>query len=115
MRVLFCGDRNWRLRKPIAQELLKLNEKTTIIVHGAARGADSMAAMIAQDMGFKTEAHPAQWELYGRAAGPIRNQEMLDSGIDLVLAFHENLARSKGTKDMVKRAKKAGVEVMVIS
>jgi hypothetical protein len=60
--------------------------------------------------------YPAQWHKYGRAAGPIRNQQMLAEGKpDLVLAFHDDIDGSRGTKDMVNRARRAGVKVEVIS
>ena len=64
-------------------------------------------------MGFRVESFPAKWDLYGRAAGPIRNQEMLDVGKpSLVVYFHSDLKDSKGTKDMVERATKSGIEVI---
>ena len=57
-------------------------------------------------------AFPADWDKYHKAAGHIRNQQMLTEGKPtLVLAFHHDLARSKGTKDMVRRALKAGLAV----
>jgi len=116
MRVLICGDRNWEdhgMIYEVLTTLLRIRESYTTIVHGAARGADRMAGDIADDIGLQAEPHRAKWDQYGRSAGPIRNQEMLDSGIDLVLAFHDDLEHSKGTKDMVRRAKKAGVPVRV--
>jgi hypothetical protein len=112
-RVLVCGDRNWTNAGVIRARLQRL-PSPVVIVHGAARGADSMAGEIAQQLGFGVEDHPAKWKLYGRGAGPLRNQAMLDSGVDLVLAFHNDLSRSKGTADMVRRARAAGVKVEVI-
>lgn len=57
---------------------------------------------------------PAKWKEFGRAAGPIRNQQMLDEGKpELVLAFHDDLENSKGTKDMVGRAMKADLPVIL--
>ncbi|KKN01348.1 hypothetical protein LCGC14_1128740 [marine sediment metagenome] len=54
--------------------------------------------------------------MYGKAAGPIRNKQMLDEGQPhLVLAFHDNIEESTGTKDMVKQAAKRGIETLVIS
>lgn len=62
-------------------------------------------------------SHPADWNKYGKVAGPIRNSEMLKlhPDIDLVLAFHDDLSESKGTRDMVHKAQKAGIEVWVTS
>ena len=53
-------------------------------------------------------SYPAQWDVYGRRAGPIRNQEMIDEGKpDGVVAF----PGGKGTADMVRRAEAAGLKV----
>jgi UDP-N-acetylmuramoylalanine-D-glutamate ligase len=54
--------------------------------------------------------YPAKWDLHGKSAGPIRNQQMLDTGVDLVIAF----PGGKGTAHMVSIAKKAGVKVVEI-
>lgn len=116
MRVLVCGDRHWPKHGAFAiGNRIAFLPKDAVIVHGACRGADTIAANEAATLGYRIEPHPADWTQYGRAAGPIRNQEMLDSGIDLVLAFHPDLDLSKGTKDMVSRATKAGIEVEIIN
>ncbi len=75
-----------------------------------------LVGVVAAGLGLSVQAYPAQWHQYGRAAGPLRNQEMLtDAKPDLVLAFHRNLARSRGTADMVRRARAAGVPVRVFT
>ena len=59
--------------------------------------------------------YPADWKKYGRAAGPIRNLQMLDNGKpDICYAFHDCIEKSKGTKDMVNRCKANGLTVNVI-
>lgn len=131
MRVLVCGDRNWTNQAIILRELHtvedEFDEYITVVIHGDARGADTLAGLAARQMcGYehpkeqvddntpKLEVYPAQWDKFGRAAGPIRNQQMLDEGKpDLVLAFHADIENSKGTKDMVNRARKAGIPVKV--
>lgn len=86
------------------------------IIHGAAKGADSIAGRLAEkNKDFEVEAFPADWKQYGKAAGPIRNKQMLDSGLDLVFAFHNDLSKSKGTKHMVEICRKAGIPVGVFS
>jgi YspA, cpYpsA-related SLOG family len=116
VRVLFCGDRNWTSKEPIRKQMrkVKLANPNTVVVHGAARGADTLAADVATEFELGVEAYPAQWDRFGRGAGPIRNQQMLDSGVDLVIAFHPNIEASKGTKDMVKRARKAKIPVILV-
>lgn len=87
-------------------------------VFGVTHGIDTLAwKAVGQQIGCGVEAFPADWKEYGKAAGPIRNQQMVDRLIDLggrgygteVLAFHNNLLMSKGTADMVRRAGKAHV------
>ena len=96
------------------RELAKL-PTDAVIIHGGCRGADKQADAIARLSGLKVREFPANWTL-GKKAGPIRNQQMLKEGKpNLVLAFHENIENSKGTKDMINRAKKDGVEVQVFS
>jgi hypothetical protein len=113
MRVLVCGDRNWRDMVAIERELRKLPQDT-VIIHGAARGADTLGGFIADKLGFKVISFPADWKRYGRGGGVVRNQQMIDEGKpDLVLAFHENIAESRGTKDMVNRAKGVGIKVEI--
>lgn len=113
MRVLVCGDRDWVGYVAITKRLCLLDQTDTTIIHGGCRGADQIAGVVAERLNMDAEEYPAQWTKHGRAAGPIRNQQMLDTGIDLVLAFHGNIIESKGTKDMVTRAEKAGVEVEI--
>jgi hypothetical protein len=84
----------------------------TLLVHGCARGADRLAEHWAQDRGVQQHAYAADWQRLGKAAGPIRNQRMLDyePGIQLVVAFPGN----SGTADMVKRARRKGIAVVEV-
>lgn len=112
MRVIVCGDRNWDDEQMIVDVLGGL-PKDTIIITGGCRGADTLASEHAFWSDFKVETYRAEWTKYGMAAGPIRNQKMLDSGCDLVLAFHNDIEHSKGTKHMVEIATKKGIPVKV--
>lgn len=109
-RVLVCGGRGYTDAARIAEVIGIFDPQAVTIVHGNARGADRTAANVALTLGFDVEAHPADWEEYGNAAGPIRNQAMLDTGVDLVVAF----PGGRGTADMTDRAKRAGVPVLPI-
>ncbi len=85
--------------------------QVTTIIHGGARGVDKMAGNFAIGCNLVVEEYKADWATHGKAAGPIRNQQMLDQGKpNLVIAF----PGGRGTADMVARAKKAGVEVKEI-
>ena len=93
------------------------NRKTLVIIHGAARGADSIAGAVASRFeGVKVEEYPAEWKKHGKKAGPLRNIRMLQEGQpELVVAFHDDLANSKGTRHMATIAAKQGLEVFVVS
>lgn len=127
MRVLVCGSRNWHNKEVMYRELDALlasgdlsatpsKYDSTCLIHGACRGADLMAAKWAELHGVRTLAFPADWHKYGRAAGPVRNQKMLDDAMpELVIAFHEDIEQSKGTKDMLARAGRAKVTTWLVS
>jgi predicted Rossmann-fold nucleotide-binding protein len=78
------------------------------IIVGGATGADNLAQRWATDKRIKCTVIKARWRTYGKAAGPIRNQEMLEQKPDFVVAF----PGGDGTADMVRRARAAGVEVL---
>ncbi len=81
------------------------------IITGMAKGVDSAAYDWAVINWTKILEFPADWKTHGKAAGPIRNQQMLDEGKpDLVVAF----PGGNGTADMVRRAKKANIKVIEI-
>ena len=108
MRILFCGDRNWKDAAKIAAAFDRL--QPTLVIEGEARGADKMARAEAEMREIPVLPFPADWEMYGRLAGPIRNRRMIEQGKpDLVVAFHENIAESKGTANMLAQAEKYGI------
>lgn len=111
MRVLVCGGRDYHDRDHIWNTLVSIPD-VTCIIHGCATGADSEAMIVAEALGIKHAPFRADWHTHGKAAGPIRNQRMLDEGKpDLVVAF----PGGRGTADMVKRAKAAGIPVREVS
>lgn len=114
MKVLVCGSRNWNDPVKIKDRLSKL-PPDTLIISGAARGADTMAFLVARSLGLKVQEFKADWDKHGLMAGPIRNRKMLDEKPDLVIAFHEDLAESLGTKDTVNEAGRRGIPVEVIA
>jgi len=114
MKVLVCGDRNYTDTARVHGALDALDRLNGIeaVIEGCATGADSMGESWAREHGVPIRHFRPEWDKYGRAAGPVRNRQMLMEGRpDLVLAFHDNLEESKGTKDMVRQAQKAGIEV----
>jgi hypothetical protein len=93
-RVLVCGDRNWTDFQEIFDKLYALialaKDCQLVVIEGEASGADLLARKAALVLGLPVVRFP-----------------------DLVLAFHPDLKNSKGTKDMVERAEKAGIEVRI--
>ena len=99
MRVLITGGRDFADRQLLFETLDRLHAARgfTLVIHGAAKGADSLADEWAKERGIEVQARPADWKKHGRAAGPIRNQEMLKENPQLVVAF----PGGKGTANMV--------------
>lgn len=112
MRVLICGDRNWNDTRHIEQFIESL-PPTTTIVEGDCRGADRISGYYARKHGLTVEAHPAQWNLYGLRAGYLRNLEMIQSGVDIVIVFHNDLAHSRGTIITVNLAKQRNIPILI--
>lgn len=123
MRLLITGSRTWSDRAWIAQELegaiswaysWKGDVGPHVLVSGACpKGADAIAEKLwlsfnrGSDMEFVVERHPADWDTHGKAAGFIRNSEMVQLGADYCLAFIK--AGSKGATMTADLAEKAGI------
>ena len=117
-RVLICGGREYGAtfaQKKKAYDVMahlveaaKEAGRTLVIIHGAAKGADSLADESSNFFGIKAIAFPADWNKHGRGAGPIRNAQMLREGRPhLVVAF----PGGSGTANMCKQADETGVPV----
>ena len=114
-RVLICGSRTFSSRDAIEEVVASLTPGT-VVINGAAPGADSLGAACARLAGLEVETYSADWKRYGKRAGFIRNTQMLKEGKpDVVYAFVDKpLTESRGTAMMVKIAQDAGVPVTVI-
>lgn len=103
MRLLICGDRNWTDGEIIASILTVL--RPSVLIEGECRGADILARQAAEAYGIPVLKFPARWGESGRAAGMLRNQQMLDEGKpDMIIGFHRAIDSSRGTRDMLARA-----------
>ena len=112
MRVLIYGGRDF-----IPTDLdfswlnsmfASYNRGELTVISGEARGADTAGRIWAIASGHEVERYPADWNTHGKAAGYIRNQQMLDSGVDVAVQF----PGGRGTADMRRRLDKAGVKVI---
>lgn len=127
MKVLVCGSVKWRDHRAIARRLALL-PRGAVVIHGAARGADSLAASVCHALGIDERPFPADWRvkpdtphwrvrerrdgtLYDVAAGFARNRVMLDERPELVIAFQVN--GSSGTQDTIDEARRRGIPVEV--
>lgn len=120
MRIGVTISRNWDDYEAIVDALMHVTHATgnpsghtishhkVTVVHGASQ-MDFAVAGIAFMMGMELEPHPADWTKHKRAAGPIRNQEMVDSGADVWLAFIKG--GSPGATDCARRAEAAAIPV----
>ena len=110
-KVLVCGGRDYSDRSSLfaALDLIKAATSQMTVIQGGASGADALAReWCKREPSIHMVNEPADWRAHGRAAGPIRNQRMLEHKPDIVIAF----AGGRGTADMVRRAKAAGVPVV---
>lgn len=130
--MLICGDRKWVDYKFIYAWVERLVENHAavhdalknyprgfpplVIIEGEADGVDTMARIAAEQLKVEVVKFPARWRKFGKKAGPIRNQQMIDEGKpDMVLAFHDDIEHSLGTMDMVTRAMRMGIYCRVIT
>ena len=115
-RVIIAGCRNFYnyvILNERCEYFLQNKMKThnIIIVSGHATGADSLGEKFANDHSLQGELHPADWDKYGREAGPIRNAEMAEVA-DALIAFWDG--QSHGTKSMIEIAKSKGLQVAIV-
>lgn len=113
MRVLVYGGRDFAKQNLGFRALDQLHAEFgfTLVIDGMARGADTIGYNWAQKEELPSERYPAQWDKYGRSAGPIRNKQMLDEGKpDIAVAF----PGGTGTSNMTKQLLEAGVLVKFV-
>ncbi len=115
--ILICGGRNysqaavWNWLESTLYAELPPSSRVTKVVHGGASGADKGGANWGLSENAKVICYAANWKRFGKRAGPLRNQRMLDEGKpDFVVAF----PGGRGTADMVRRAQTAGVPVIEV-
>ena len=111
---IICGGRDFSdsaMFDDAMSEIMQLRGCPSRIVEGGANGADKLAFYWATRMAVPVVELYADWDTHGRAAGPIRNQKMLDDHHPKALVAFPG---GKGTTDMIARARKAGIDVIEV-
>ena len=119
-RVIIAGSRDMAdygaAKKAIAAALAEIGGAQVRIVSGHCRGADLMGERYAHENGLELAVFPAEWNIYGRRAGFLRNTQMADFASEegnegALIAFWDG--QSRGTKMMIGIAQKKGIAVHV--
>ena len=111
MNLAIVGGRDFNDSALFAESVAPFMDKITTVVSGGASGADTMAKSFANDNLIPYVVFLPDWTKYGRAAGPMRNRQIVDAS-DALLAFWDGV--SKGTKSSINYAKKRGIPVTII-
>lgn len=116
MKYIICGGRDFGKCEEEARVIIKVLTKIIVydrdafFISGGASGVDSSAETFAQAHGTPFAKVNANWRIYGKSAGPIRNLWMIRLQPDAVIAF----PGGNGTADMVKRAQQAKVKAIIL-
>jgi hypothetical protein len=111
MKVAVVGSRDFP-RLDLVRQFVWEQERTTVIVTGGAHGVDEAALMEARRLGMDYELYLPEWQIFGKRAGALRNQQIVDAA-DEVVAFWDG--KSRGTQITMDMAKRAGKPLKVIS
>lgn len=114
-KVIVAGSRHFNDYKRMKKDLdyllsRRAREETIEIVSGGCRGADACGERYAHEMGYSLAVFPANWDKFGKLAGPIRNHQMATYA-DALVAYCA--PGSRGTSSMIHEAKKAGLRVVI--
>ena len=116
IRFIVAGSRDfndYELLKSEMDAILRFYDiKTEVtIISGGCRGADALGERYARENGIPLEIFEAEWDKYGRAAGPIRNEKMVEYS-NAVICFWDN--KSRGTFSLIKLANKHKKPIKII-
>ena len=109
-KVLVCGSRGITDRFWVTYAMSKAPLDYDLIIHGGARGVDSLAGEVAQNSGIPVKVVKPDWNKHGKKAGILRNKEMVDEA-DAVIAIWDG--KSRGTKHSIDYAHSKGKPVYV--
>lgn len=112
MKVIVCGGRDFNNAAYLtgAMDMLHLVYGVSLLAHGAARGADTLAGKWAKKRAIECVEYPADWDKHGNGAGPIRNRWMLeDFKPDMVVGF----PGGRGTEHMLEIAQEVPTVIVM--
>lgn len=115
LKIIIAGSRvfsDYEKMKRLVVSFVSEFEDGIEIVSGGCRGADKLGERLAKEFGWNVKQFLADWVLYGKAAGCIRNRQMAKYA-DICLLFAVEGAENRGTKNMLREARKAGCKVYV--
>lgn len=111
MKTIIAGSRSITPKEfKTAIKKCKWSHKISTVVSGGAAGADKLGELWAASAGLKLQIYLPDWESFGKAAGPIRNEEMADNA-EALLAIWDG--SSRGTISMIELARKKSLRVFV--
>ena len=110
MRTIIAGPRDFTEAACLLTALRESQFVITEVVSGGAPGIDTLGEQWAEKQGIPVKRFPADWDKFGRAAGPIRNKQMAEYAEQLLACWD---GQSRGTCDMIRTARKQGLNVYV--
>lgn len=116
MKLIIAGSRDFNDYELLSKEVYKIlprkRDSSIEIVSGGATGADALGEKYAKEHMLKIKKFPANWNLYGKSAGPIRNKEMSLYATDAIIFWD---GKSKGTLSMIKFAQEQKLNFTIIN
>jgi len=111
MRVLVTGSRDWQDAQVVLRALDAIRNRPLVVVHGGAHGVDAIASRWAKAHKVEEDSHPPDYDTYGDLAPGIRNEQMVQLGADVCMAFIRDY--SGGATGTSERAVLAGIPTLV--
>ena len=108
MKVAVIGSRGFNDYELVKKTLSKI--QITLLISGGALGADTLGEKYAKDNGIETKIFKPDWEKHGKAAGMLRNTDIINEA-ELVVAFWDG--SSKGTLDSINKAKTLNKKLII--
>lgn len=111
MKVIIAGGREITDYEALLKAIENSGFEITEVISGGARGVDYMGEWYAESNNIPLTKKPANWEKFGKAAGGIRNSEMINYGAEALIALWDGF--SSGTADMIDKSRWAGLKTHI--